>query len=67
VNPYQQQYDQVPAIPAANAGSERMVDPQLQWEGFKNVMDQSPDQAYRYLSNMSNDAMRSKLLFMDQG
>ena len=67
VNPYQQQYDQVPAIPAANAGSERMIDPQLQWEGFKNVMDQSPDQAYRYLSNMSNDAMRSKLLFMDQG
>jgi hypothetical protein len=30
-------------------------------------MERSPDQAWRYLSQMSPDALRSKLLFLDNG
>ena len=63
---YTPRYDQVPAIPANASAGIRSVDPQTQWQGFGSVMNQSPDQAWRYLSQMSPDAIRSKLLFMDQ-
>lgn len=63
---YTPRYDQVPSIPANASAGSRSVDPQTQWNGFGNVMNQSPDQAWRYLSQMSPDAIRSKLLFMDQ-
>jgi hypothetical protein len=63
---YTPRYDQVPAIPANASAGTRAVDPQTQWQGFGNVMNQSPEQAWRYLSQMSPDAIRSKLLFMDQ-
>jgi len=41
------------------------VDPRAQWEGFAQQMDQSPENAWRYLSQMGPEAIRSKLLFMD--
>jgi len=64
----QQQYRQdynMPAPPAANAGTGAAVDPRAQWEGFAQQMDQSPENAWRYLSQMGPEAIRSKLLFMD--
>jgi hypothetical protein len=66
-NVYQPQYDQLPAVPASAGAAGRRVDPESQWQGFSQVMNQSPDQAWRYLSQMSPDAIRSKLLFMDAG
>jgi hypothetical protein len=62
-----QQYDQFPAVPANASAGARSADPQVQWNAFSQVMNQAPDQAWRYLSQMSPDALRSKLLFMDQG
>ncbi len=65
----QQQYRQdynMPAPPAAGAGAGVNVDPRSQWEGFAKTMDQSPENAWRYLSQMGPEAIRSKLLFMDQ-
>ena len=64
---YQPQYDQMPAVPAASSAAGRRVDPNSQWEGFSQTMNQAPDQAWRYLSQMSPEAIRSKLLFMDAG
>jgi hypothetical protein len=64
----QQQYRQdynMPAPPAAGAGAGVNVDPRAQWEGFAQQMDQSPENAWRYLSQMGPEAIRSKLLFMD--
>ena len=64
----QQQYRQdynMPAPPAANAGGGVNVDPRAQWEGFASQMDQNPENAWRYLSQMGPEAIRSKLLFMD--
>lgn len=62
---YEPQYDQMPAVPAGATGGARGVDPESQWQGFSNTMEQSPEQAWRYLSQMSPDALRSKLLFLD--
>lgn len=65
-NPYTPQYDQMPAVPAAATASVGQVDPQTQWQTFNQVMNQNPEQAWRVLSQMTPDAMRSKLLFLDQ-
>ena len=65
--PYQPQVDQLPAVPAASTSNGKRVDPDTQWNGFSQTMNQSPDQAWRYLSQMSPEAIRSKMLFMDQG
>ncbi len=64
---YQPQYDQFPSVPAAASAAGRPVDPNTQWDGFSQTMERSPDQAWRYLSQMSPDALRSKLLFLDNG
>lgn len=59
---YQPNYD-MPAVPAsANAVRN---DPDTQWNGFSQTMNQNPEQAWRYLSQMSPDAFRQKLLFLD--
>ena len=60
---YQPRYD-MPA-PPANAGGAQGVQPQQQWEAFGDVMNRSPENAWRYLSQMGPEALRSKLLFMD--
>ena len=61
---YQQQFD-MPA-PPANAGGQQMnAAPQQQWDGFGDVMNRSPENAWRYLQNMGPDALKSKLLFME--
>ena len=62
---YKPQYDQFPAVPAASTGNARGNDPETQWNGFNQTMEQNPEQAWRYLSQMSPDALRSKLLFLD--
>lgn len=62
---YQPQYDQVPAVPANATAGMPTHDPDTQWQRFGQVMTQAPDQAWRYLNNMSPDALRSKLLFLD--
>jgi hypothetical protein len=54
----------MPAVPA-NASSAPRNNVEGQWEGFKTAMDRNPDQAWRYLSQMSPDAFRQKLLFLD--
>ena len=64
-NAYQPRYDQLPAVPAASSSAGNRVDPDSQWQGFSQTMNQAPDQAWRYLSQMSPEAIRSKLLFMD--
>ena len=61
---YQQQFD-MPAPPAAQAGSQVAANPQGQWEQFGEVMNRSPENAWRYLSQMGPEALRSKLLFME--
>lgn len=63
---YQPNYDQVPAVPAAASAGQPAQDPNMQWEQFGQVMNQAPDQAWRYLNNMSPEALRAKLLFLDQ-
>ncbi len=60
---YQPTYD-MPAVPAAGGG-QIANNPAHTWEHFGNVMDRSPQNAWKYLSQMSPEAMRSKLLFMD--
>jgi len=62
---YQPQYDQVPAVPANATAGMPAQDPQTAWDQFGNMMNRAPDQAWRYLNNMSPDALRSKLLFLD--
>jgi hypothetical protein len=62
---YEPRYDQFPAVPASATGGARSADPESQWDGFTQTMDQSPENAWRYLSQMSPDALRSKLLFLD--
>ena len=62
-----QQYNQLPAVPATASAGVRSVDPQTQWDAFGQTMNQAPDQAWRVLAQMSPEALRSKLLFMDQG
>jgi len=64
VNPYQQQYN-MPAVPAGAAASAPNTNPETQWNQFGAVMNRNPEQAWRYLSNMSPDAFRQKLLVMD--
>jgi hypothetical protein len=61
---YQQTYD-MPAPPAGAGGSQQGVNPQGQWEQFSDVMNRSPENAWRYLSQMGPEALRNKLLFMD--
>ncbi len=62
---YEPQYDQFPAVPASTTGGARGADPESQWNGFTQTMDQNPENAWRYLSQMSPEALRSKLLFLD--
>ena len=64
---YQQQYDQMPAVPAAAGQGQPSVDPETQWNGFSQAMNQNQEQAWRYLSQMTPEAFRSKLLFLDNG
>lgn len=61
---YQQNFD-MPAPPAATAGQQQAVQPQQQWDAFGDAMSRSPENAWRMLSQMSPDALRSKLLFME--
>ena len=61
---YQQQYD-MPAVPAGAGGQQGSAAPQQQWEGFSEVMNRNPENAWRYLSQMGPEAMRNKLLFME--
>ena len=61
---YQPNYD-MPAPPANAGGAQRGTNPQNQWEAFSEVMNRSPENAWRYLSQMQPEALRSKLLFMD--
>ena len=61
---YQQNYD-MPAPPAGAGGTTQGAAPQQQWEQFSDVMNRSPENAWRYLQNMGPEAMRSKLLFME--
>ena len=63
---YQPRYDQLPAVPASAGAGAPSADPQTQWQGFGQVMNQNPEQAWRYLSQMGPEAFRSKLLFLDQ-
>jgi len=60
---YQPNYD-MPAPPANTAGRQAAT-PQNQWEAFGEVMNRSPENAWRYLSQMGPEALRSKLLFME--
>jgi len=61
---YQPNYD-MPAPPANAGGSNTGAQPQQQWEQFSDVMNRSPENAWRVLQQMGPEAMRSKLLFMD--
>jgi hypothetical protein len=61
---YQPRYDQLPAVPAG-ASNVPATNVEMQWEGFSEAMNRSPEQAWRYLSQMNPEAFRSKLLFMD--
>ena len=61
---YQQQFD-MPAPPAGAGGQQGSAAPQVQWEGFSEVMNRNPENAWRYLQQMGPDAMRNKLLFME--
>ena len=61
---YQPSYD-MPAPPANAGGSVNGGQPQQQWEQFSDVMNRSPENAWRVLQQMGPEAMRSKLLFMD--
>lgn len=61
---YQPRYD-MPAPPANAGGSTQAAAPQQQWETFGDVMNRSPENAWRYLSQIGPEALRSKLLFMD--
>lgn len=62
---YQPRYDQMPAVPASALAGAPSVDGDTQWQGFSEAMNRNPEQAWRYLSQMSPDAFRGKLLFMD--
>jgi len=64
---YQQQFDQMPAVPAGAAQGQPQVSPDAQWEGFSQAMNGNQEQAWRYLSQMTPEAFRSKLLFLDNG
>ena len=61
---YQPRYD-MPAPPANAGGLVNGPAPQQQWEQFSDVMNRSPENAWRVLQQMGPEAMRSKLLFMD--
>jgi hypothetical protein len=61
---YQPNYD-MPAPPASAGGRATGGAPQQAWEQFSDVMNRSPENAWRVLQQMGPEAMRSKLLFMD--
>lgn len=61
---YEPRYDQMPAVPAG-AINNAPTNTELQWEGFSETMNRSPEHAWRYLTQMNPEAFRSKLLFMD--
>lgn len=63
--PYDLRYDQLPAVPASSTGSVQAANPDLHWQNFGQVMNNNPEQAWRYLSQMGPDTFRSKLLFLD--
>ena len=60
---YQQKYD-MPAPPVGAAGQVGAPNGQT-WEQFGEVMSRSPENAWRVLSQMQPEALRSKLLFME--
>jgi len=60
---YQQQFD-MPAPPVGAAG-QGQVPAGHTWEQFGEVMTRSPENAWRVLSQMQPEALRSKLLFME--
>ena len=60
---YQQNYD-MPA-PPANTGGGQAINPNQQWDAFGEAMNRNPENAWRHLSQMSPEALRSKLLFME--
>jgi hypothetical protein len=62
---YSPRYDQLPAVPASAVAGAPSVNVDAQWEGFSDAMNRSPEQAWRVLSQMSPDAFRGKLLFLD--
>ena len=64
VQQYQPSYD-MPAPPANVGGSSQGGNTQHAWQAFSEVMNRSPENAWRYLSQMPSDALRSKLLFME--
>ena len=53
------------AVPASAVAGAPTPDADAQWQNFSQVMNQSPENAWRYLSNMGPEAFRSKLLFLD--
>jgi hypothetical protein len=62
---YSPRYDQLPAVPASAVAGAPSANVDSQWDGFSDAMNRSPEQAWRYLSQMSPDAFRGKLLFLD--
>ena len=63
--PYDLRYDQLPAVPASATGNAQAANPDLHWQNFGQVMNNNPEQAWRYLSQMGPETFRSKLLFLD--
>jgi len=61
---YQPRYD-MPAPPANAGGVVTGNQPQQAWESFGEVMNRTPENGWRVLSQMGPEALRSKLLFMD--
>lgn len=60
---YQQQYD-MPAPPVGAAGQGGVPNGHT-WDQFGEVMSRSPENAWRVLSQMQPETLRSKLLFME--
>jgi oxalate decarboxylase/phosphoglucose isomerase-like protein (cupin superfamily) len=63
--PYDLRYDQLPAVPASATSNAQAANPDLHWQNFGQVMNNNPEQAWRYLSQMGPETFRSKLLFLD--
>jgi hypothetical protein len=61
---YTPSYD-MPAPPANAGGRSNSGMPEQAWDQFSEVMNRSPENAWRYLNQMGPEALRSKLLFMD--
>ena len=57
--------NQLPAVPATAGQGTQPMDPQLQWQQFDRIANEDPANAWRVLQNMTPEAFRSKMLFMD--